>query len=53
MLVLPSGRIVDITANRAKYHALRRPGIAADAEHRALYALIDIVYRRITDQRLT
>lgn len=45
MLLLTSGRYVDIATNRAKYHALQRHGPAPDTEHRALYALADIIYR--------
>ena len=45
MLTLSSGRIVDISTDRAKYHALNNRGPAADAEHRTLYSLVDIIYR--------
>ncbi len=46
MLCLPSGRIVDICVDRAKYHALRKPGAWSTASHRQLYALVDVIYRR-------
>lgn len=45
MLILSSGRVVDISTDRARYHALKQPGPAVDAKHRALYALVDIIYR--------
>lgn len=49
MLVLPSGRVIDITAGRAKYHAMRQPGPGPASPHRELYALVDVVYRRRDD----
>jgi len=45
MLLLASGRIVDLSTNRAKHHALKSHGPAANADHRALYCLVDIIYR--------
>ncbi|MDH5436455.1 MAG: hypothetical protein OEX83_06815 [Gammaproteobacteria bacterium] len=45
MLILSSGRVVDIATDRAKYHALKNHGPAPDAKHRALYSLVDIIYR--------
>lgn len=45
MLELASGKIIDITTDRAKYHALRQHGIKPDSAHRKLYAVTDIVYR--------
>lgn len=45
MLVLPSGRVIDLSTDRSKYHALRHPGVAPAAPHRALYALVDVLYR--------
>lgn len=45
MLRLSSGRIVDLSTNRAKFHALQQRGPAADATHRALYALVDVIVR--------
>lgn len=49
MLILDSGRIIDLSANRAKYHALRQRGVAANSEHRKLYSLVDIIYRHSGD----
>lgn len=49
MLVLPSGRVIDLSTDRARYHALRHPGVAPDSSHRELYALVDVVYRRRDD----
>lgn len=45
MLVLPSGRVIDLSTDRSKYHALRQPGVGPDAEHQALHALVDVLYR--------
>ena len=45
MLCLSSGKIVDLSTDRAKYHALRNQGPGPDAHHQALYALVDVVYR--------
>ena len=45
MLILSSGRVVDISTDRARYHALKRHNMAADVKHRALYPLVDIIYR--------
>lgn len=45
MLELPGGRVVDLSTERSKYHALRQPGVGPDAEHQALHALVDVVYR--------
>ncbi|PKM45227.1 MAG: hypothetical protein CVV05_07625 [Gammaproteobacteria bacterium HGW-Gammaproteobacteria-1] len=49
MLLLPSGRVIDLSTDRARYHALRHPGVAPDAPHRELYALVDVLYRRRDD----
>lgn len=46
MLLLPSGRVVDLSTDRAKYHALRNHGPEPTAPHRALYPLVDVIYRR-------
>lgn len=46
MIVLPSGTVVDISTDRAKYHALRQSDIGADAVHRKLYSLVDVIYRQ-------
>ena len=45
MMRLPSGRFIDLSTSRSKYHALRQGDIGADSEHRKLYALVDILYR--------
>ncbi|MDH5425654.1 MAG: hypothetical protein OEY29_11725 [Gammaproteobacteria bacterium] len=45
MLLLASGRAVDISTARSKFNALRHKGPAPDAGHRALYVLVDVVYR--------
>ena len=49
MLALPSGRIIDISTNRSKHHALRHPGVDPASSHRQLYGLVDIVYRQLDD----
>lgn len=49
MLLLSNDRAIDISIARAKYHALRQQGPAPDAEHRALYCLVDIVFRLYDD----
>ncbi|MCW8987759.1 MAG: hypothetical protein OQK75_08855 [Gammaproteobacteria bacterium] len=49
MLILPSGRVVDISTDRSKYHALRQTGGCLSSTHRQLYSLVDIVYRYIDD----
>lgn len=49
MLCLRSGRVVDLSTNRAKYHALTHRGPAPDANHRALYKLVDVIYRKKHD----
>jgi len=45
MLILSTGRAIDISTDRSKYHALKQRGPAPNAEHRALYSLVDVVYR--------
>jgi hypothetical protein len=45
MLILPSGRVVGLATDRAKYHALRQPGPGPDSAHRELYGLVDVIYR--------
>ena len=45
MVELPSGRVIDLSTDRAKYHALRQQGVGLQSEHRKLYALVDIIYR--------
>ncbi len=50
MLLLPSGRIVDLSTDRAKYHALRQQGPDPSAPHRSLYPLVDVIYRRCDSQ---
>lgn len=46
MKVLPSGRIIDLSTDRSKYHALRQMGVGPASPHRELYALVDIIYRK-------
>jgi hypothetical protein len=46
MLRLTSGRVIDLSTDRARYHALKQYGPLPDSEHRALYPLVDIIYRR-------
>lgn len=46
MLRLPSGLIVDISANRSKYHALKKHHPGPQAKHQDLYPLIDIIIRQ-------
>jgi len=50
MMVLPSGRIVDLSTNRSKYHALRQMGTGPASAHRELYSLVDIIYRKTDDE---
>ncbi|MFK5986618.1 MAG: hypothetical protein QM479_14505, partial [Pseudomonadota bacterium] len=45
MQILTSGRIVDLSTDRAKYHALKYDAPLPELEHRALYHLVDIIYR--------
>ena len=52
MLLLSSGRAVDLSTHRAKYHALRLRGPAVNAQHRALYALVDVIIRHKDDNDL-
>lgn len=49
MLSLVSGRVVSLSVDRAKYHALQHRGPAPDAYHRALYKLVDVIYRKRND----
>lgn len=49
MVELPSGKVIDLSTDRSKYHALRQKGIGPHSEHRKLYALVDIVYRKFND----
>ncbi len=49
MTVLPSGRIIDLSTDRSKYHALRQMGVGPASAHRELYSLVDIIYRK-TDE---
>lgn len=46
---LPSGKVVDLSTNRSKYHALRHKGIGLHSAHRKLHALVDIIYRKCHD----
>ena len=45
MLILTTGRIVDLSTQRSKYHALKHPGPGPDVAHKALYPLVDVIYR--------
>lgn len=45
MLLLSSGRVIDISTARAKYHALKLQGPSPNAKHRSLYGLVDVLYR--------
>ena len=49
MIILPSGRVVDLSSHRSKYHALRIAGVDLNSAHRQLYGLIDIVYRKLNE----
>lgn len=46
MLHLAGGRVISLSVDRAKYHALHHRGPGPDAEHRALYPLVDVLYRK-------
>lgn len=45
MLVLANDWVIDISVDRARYHALRR-GVGSDATHRQLYDVVDVVFRK-------
>jgi len=45
MLLLPSHRVVDISTDRARYHALRSRQVPAGDSITQLYRLVDVVYR--------
>ena len=49
MIILPSGRVVDLSSHRSKYHALRIAGVGLDSPHRQLYGLIDVIYRKLNE----
>lgn len=49
MMILPSGRIIDLSTHRSKYHAVRNGTIGPNANHRKLYALVDIIYRHLNE----
>jgi len=49
MTILPSGKVIDLSADRSKYHALRQQGVDPAVPHRRLYSLVDIIYRRLDD----
>ncbi len=48
-MVLPSGKVIDLSADRSKYHALRLQGVDPAVPHRRLYSLVDIIYRQLDD----
>ncbi len=43
MIVLPSGRIIDLATDRSNYHALRQPGVGPASTHQQLYSLVDVI----------
>lgn len=47
MLLLPSGKVIDLSTNRSKHHALRHQGVESTSAHSQLYSLVDIIYRHI------
>lgn len=50
MPILPSGHIVGITSERARYHAVRRNiYINKNTPHQDLYKLVDIIYANASD----
>ena len=49
MIILPSGRVVDLSSHRSKYHALRLGKVDLDSAHRQLYGLVDIIYRELNE----
>lgn len=46
LMQLPSGRFIDLSTDRARYHALHKKNIGPNSPHRQLYSLTDIVYRK-------
>ncbi len=53
MVELPSGRVIDLSTDRSKYHALRQKDIGLHSEHRKLSALVDIIYRKYDENGQT
>ena len=49
MIILPSGRVVDLSSHRSKYHALRIGEVGLGSTHRHLYSLVDIIYRELNE----
>lgn len=49
IMKLPGGRLIDLSTDRSKYHALRQQSVCPASAHRALYPLVDIIYRRSDD----
>jgi len=45
MLILPSGMVVDLSADRARFHALRKQGAWESGRCSDLYPLVDVVIR--------
>lgn len=45
MLLLSSGLVVDLSTNRARYHALRKRHHGSQVKHWDLYPLVDIIIR--------
>lgn len=48
-MILPSGKVIDLSTNRSKYHALRQGDVRQNSDHRKLYSLVDIIYRQLSD----
>lgn len=48
-MVLPSGRVIGLSINRTKHHALRQQDVGPASAHRKLYPLVDIIYRKIDE----
>ena len=49
MMTLPDGRVIDLSTDRSKHHALRQTGVGPSSTHRELYSLVDIIYRRLDE----
>lgn len=49
MITLPDGRVIDLSTDRSKHHALRQQGVNPASTHRELYTLVDIIYRRLDE----
>ncbi|NOQ89263.1 MAG: hypothetical protein GQ550_10105 [Gammaproteobacteria bacterium] len=49
MVTLTDGRVIDLSMDRSKHHALRQPGVGPASTHRELYSLVDIIYRHLDE----